>query len=255
MSDFLRNSSLAEFVEMLREKSEEYDRILYFLGTHERENFAVLGSGANKFYLAPWTLALLHHRPQGLLQSKADTDPSLRQLYYRPFEGSDEVPFEPINGTPSSFLPLGYLVLADVHGEPGRLTQYAWALNLSSKPIALWLLFDYMSVDFEGNECAIDLHDIYADESWGGIQGMTHKGEQPAGQNGSIRNMLGHYDSIKVLDNIDGWHIDKVVEQPSGSTKPQILGQSLRAYPSSDLFFLRRLQALRKAKRDGGMET
>ncbi|KAL8903349.1 MAG: hypothetical protein Q9207_003984 [Kuettlingeria erythrocarpa] len=241
-------SSLAELVEMLREKSEEYDLILYFLETHEREDFPVLGSGANKFYLAPWTLALLHHRPQGLSPSRAGTDPGLRQLYYRPSESLDEVPFEPINGTPSSFLPLGYLVLADGHGEPGRLTQYAWALNLSSKPMALWLLFDYMSVDFEGNDCAVDLRDIYADESWDGAQeavGLSAK------QDGSIRSMLGHYDAIKVLDSIDDWHINKVAEQPSGSTKPQILGPSLRAYPSSDLVFLRRLQALRKAKRDG----
>ncbi len=95
-------SSSAELVQLLREKPEQYDLILYFLETHGRESFAVLGSGTDKLYLAPWTLTLHHDRPQGqgeIHSADADTNPGLRQLYYHLPEGAVELPFEPINST------------------------------------------------------------------------------------------------------------------------------------------------------------
>ncbi len=110
-------------------------------------------------------------------------------------------------------------------------------------------------MDFEGKECTVDLRDIYGDECWDGVSEAVREGEHPVKQDGSVHKLLGRYDAIKVLDSIDDWHVDEVIEEPSGSTKPQILGPFLRAYPSSDLFFLRRLQALRKAERECGMDA
>ncbi|KAL8922527.1 MAG: hypothetical protein Q9172_003534 [Xanthocarpia lactea] len=110
-----------------------------------------------------------------------------------------------------------------------------------------------MSEVFEGYDCAIGLSDMYAPECWGGgtQKAVLHEGEPSLEPDAGIRNMLGHYDAIKVLDSIDDWRTHKVIQQLTGSTKPQILGQSLRAHPSQDLSFLRRLQALHKAKQDG----
>ena len=65
-------SPSAEFMEMLGEKSEDYDLIFYFLRRLDGENFSILGSGANKLYLAASTLVFLRHPTQS--QSMADTD-------------------------------------------------------------------------------------------------------------------------------------------------------------------------------------
>ncbi|KAL8647033.1 MAG: hypothetical protein Q9226_006600, partial [Calogaya cf. arnoldii] len=136
----------------------------------------------------------------------------LRQIEYA-ITGSRVVgrkAFNPtgVNGA-HAFLPLGHLVEGyQEFGNsvnPGRVTDYVWALDISTKPISLWLIYDYVQIQASSRET------VYT--ALGGFLGF---GEA--------------WDVVMVFDNVDDWHPEDLQKSQPKFSNLHRLGPSLRVY-------------------------
>lgn len=96
------------------------------------------------------------------------------------------------------FLPLGWLVESNAKGMK-RATRYVCMLNISTKPLSPWLMFDYLTKDTKGKTISIpDLTYIYDDEVYGvrpGFCDMT-----------SAKNSIGSKDVLLVYKDVEDWN-------------------------------------------------
>ncbi|KAL8718015.1 MAG: hypothetical protein Q9181_008245 [Wetmoreana brouardii] len=63
------------------------------------------------------------------------------------------------------FFTLGYLVEPDDNDETGRFTNYVYALNASTEPMSVWLIYDYVRVLVDGRTGTVGLGSRYNNES------------------------------------------------------------------------------------------
>lgn len=114
---------------------------------------------------------------------------------------SSNLPKQPFASDPEVkgdfFLPLGWLVESNVNGTK-RATRYVCMLNISTKPLSLWLMFDYLIKDNKGKAINIpDLTNIYDDDIYGlpsGFCDMT-----------SAKKSIGSKDLLLVYKDVEDW--------------------------------------------------
>ncbi|KAL9605306.1 MAG: hypothetical protein Q9179_001480 [Wetmoreana sp. 5 TL-2023] len=124
------------------------------------------------------------------------------------------------------FVPLGYLI--EPHEEGERITNYVWALNISTKPKSLWLIYDYVTIDKGWEDCQASLYEIY----WN-FPNMCRNHPYTYEVDNSSEGFLElgeRWDIVQVLDDVDQWHPDKPLEQHRDKFRMrERLGESLRA--------------------------
>ncbi|KAI4128360.1 MAG: hypothetical protein LQ338_002762 [Usnochroma carphineum] len=105
--------------------------------------------------------------------------PSIRTLHHDPGDKIKEVDsgFRQLAQEHSaksfrsdSFIALGHLIEPDNETPSAcRVTNYVWALNVSTDPVSLWLVYDYVGVNDFGDEFITDLSHIY-DNDWNDME-------------------------------------------------------------------------------------
>lgn len=136
-------------------------------------------------------------------------------------------------GKPDSFLPLGYLIEPDEDDEAGRLTNYVWALNISTDPWSLWLIFDYLSDDDFEIDCSISLGEFYRNPRNAGKHYHDTLASSPS------LGLKDDWDMLKVLNDIRDWNPEDPCPFPASDSHPPQhtrLGPSLRAFTLMDPF-------------------
>ena len=94
-----------------------------------------------------------------------------------------------ING--DFFLPLGWLVETDKNGSMFA-TRYVCMLNISTKPLSLWLMFDYLIKDYRKSTIISDLSRIYDNGEEGVWSGLY----------ATAKNMIGDKDLVLVYKDV-----------------------------------------------------
>lgn len=182
------------------------------------------------YYLRPNNHVLCHDPPD--IGDEANT--SYDQLHYdgqEPTTSTFKSDFtQPGKGSGDFFLPLGHLVepARDVGGEI-RVTNFIWALNISTKPPSLWLIFDYLTFT-DVDDQVPDLSQIY----WN-TRNVSHQVpymyERCTSPEGYLE--IGEaWDVLKVFDDVGAeWLPDK----PGAPKLDEVarrweLGPTMRAY-------------------------
>lgn len=130
---------------------------------------------------------------------------------------------------PDSFLPLGFLIEPDDEDEAGRLTNYVWALNITTNPWSLWLIYDYLAEDDLGFHCTVDLGEIYNNHRNAG------KDYRYKCASLSFLGLKDSWDMLKVLNNFSDWKPeDPCLISDSQPLQQECLGSSLRAFTLVD---------------------
>ncbi|KAI4184063.1 MAG: hypothetical protein LQ346_006181 [Caloplaca aetnensis] len=201
---------------------------------HLNDDVPVMVHNGRTYYLRPGYAVLMHDTPSG--HKGAST--WFTQLFYnqrlRLNEEERPLPFCYANGATSGdfFLPLGSLIeeAADSKGEK-RATNYCWALNISTDPASLWLVFDYVMVSPSGHDTTIELSQIYLNE-YNELTNYAYAFEEAPQAHGYL-GLGSAWDVAKVFDDIDkDW-------QPAGAKAAKLdgperrwkLGSTMRAYP------------------------
>ncbi|KAL8906334.1 MAG: hypothetical protein Q9207_002109 [Kuettlingeria erythrocarpa] len=202
----------------------------YPLNRHHLDDAVpVMVHSGKTYYLRPGHAVLMHHTPPG--QKGADT--WYTQLFYNQRLGPNDEerpsPFchaKRVSG--DHFLPLGgFIERANDKGEK-RSINYFWALNISTDPVSLWLVFDYVMDSYRGHDTTIELSQIYLNE----YNVETNYGyayeKEPQGYLG----LGGAWDVLKVFDDVDkDWQPENPrVAQLEGAARWH-LGSTMRAYP------------------------
>ncbi|KAL8900918.1 MAG: hypothetical protein Q9207_005451 [Kuettlingeria erythrocarpa] len=132
-----------------------------------------------------------------------------------------------------SFLPLGHLIEPDEDDESGRLTNYVWALNISTHPWSLWLIFDYLSDDDYEDDCSISLGELYRNPR------NARKHYQRTVASSPFLGPKDNWDMLKVLNDIHNWNPEDPCPFPASDSHPPQhtrLGPSLRVFTLMDPF-------------------
>ncbi|KAL8975090.1 MAG: hypothetical protein Q9197_000669 [Variospora fuerteventurae] len=195
------------------------------------DDIPVLEYNHATYYLRPDD-AVLDHEPPPKEQA-ADT--FYNQLLYNQRFGPDKEarpwPFTYANRVSGDFfLPLGSLVEIASDGNNKRLTNYCWALNISTDPVSLWLVFDYVKTNFLGDDTNVQLSQIYLN------QGNESRGfpytfdEVPQAQQGYL-GLGSAWDVLKVFDDVSrDWQPTNAKAAKLDGAERWELGPSLRAY-------------------------
>lgn len=221
----------------------------------EPNRIPVIALGGRIYSLCIFSLALHHRLPKETQQKEAgsnfrlityeasNTETASRSTVYRSPKNVEIVNKLKMKnaGQADIFLPLGYLIEPDHDGETGRITNYVWALNISTEPKSLWLIFDYMTGDGAGEEAQVTLDDLYSN-IYNVLANVPYSDEFHYLPDGFLE--LGEpWDIVQVLDDIEKWQPDKPIElEDEDFEMRQQLGESLRAYsmniPDSEYFEL-----------------
>ncbi|KAL8840304.1 MAG: hypothetical protein Q9170_001388 [Blastenia crenularia] len=179
------------------------------------------------YCLKPHSITLIHLPPSGVRQQYT----WYRQLFSSPGGQGSRSPFVYANDTGDFFLPLGNVVEVSGVGRHERLTNYVWALNISTDPVSLWLVFDYQINMPDGGVGEVGLREIYRNR-----YNEDHVYEDPftwyaynyAPSTGYLQ-LGGEWDVLKVFDDVDkDWQPENVKELHDA--KKWLLGPTLRAY-------------------------
>lgn len=127
----------------------------------------------------------------------------LRQITYKGKSGSQQRYSSSDTEQVDSYLPLEYLIEPEDGNEAGagRLTNYVWALNVTTDPVSLWLVYDYVSQDDLGYDMVIDLDKIYLNPR-NVRNSCPYTYEQV---DSPYFGLEEHWNMLKVLDNLDDW--------------------------------------------------
>ncbi|KAL8900520.1 MAG: hypothetical protein Q9207_005656 [Kuettlingeria erythrocarpa] len=200
----------------------------YPLGCHQLDgDVPVMVHNGRIYYLRPDDGVLLHDVPE-LPQEMADT--VFKQLHFgsphpKTFSSTE-------HGNGDFFLPLGSLVeeaTAD-NGGKKRLTNYCWALNISTDPVSLWLVFDYVKTDPEEDDSTVNLSQIYLNEC-NEVHAFSYAFEQvPQGH--VYLGLDRAWDVLKVFDDVDtDWQPKYAKDaQLEGAKRSWELGSTMKAY-------------------------
>ncbi|KAL8927290.1 MAG: hypothetical protein Q9208_002467 [Pyrenodesmia sp. 3 TL-2023] len=176
------------------------------------------------YYLRP-DLAVLDHDPPA---GKEEANTFYNQLFYRPDRQESPSPFVYANPTGDFFLPLGSLVEAPSldTGPEERLTNYVWALNISTDPVSLWLVFDYVTTTPNGEDSHVRLGNVYWNQH-NELDELPYTYDE-APVEGYLK-LGGAWDLLKVFDDVErDWQPENVVKLDGAERRE--LGPSLRAY-------------------------
>lgn len=92
----------------------------------------------------------------------------------------------------------GNLVEPDAGDEDaGRATNYVWAINVTTDPWSLWLIYDYLSEEDLGFDCVISLHEIYNNVP----NAREHRWHTYKKLDTSFLGLKDEWDMLKALDN------------------------------------------------------
>ncbi|KAL8829938.1 MAG: hypothetical protein Q9170_005959 [Blastenia crenularia] len=197
----------------------------YPLNRHQlKEDIPVMVYHDTTYYLRPNYAALLHEPPSGV------REPSTwySQLFSRPDEQEPPEPFFYANPTGDFFLPIGYLVerICTDAKRQDRLTNYVWALNISTDPVSLWLVFDYETCDADGEASNVELSNIYRNRHNEVHEYLYTYDDAPLE---GYLHLGGAWDVLKVFEDVErDWEPEQVKELDG--VERRLLGPSLRAY-------------------------
>ncbi|KAL8736590.1 MAG: hypothetical protein Q9181_002337 [Wetmoreana brouardii] len=126
------------------------------------------------------------------------------------------------------FYSLGYLVEPDPLDYDGRVTNFVWAVNVSTESVSLWLIYDYVWDRAEGEAGTAHLEKIYMNR-YNYNYDFPYTEEYCDLPKGFL-NVGRPWHIVQVFDNIDDWQ----PYDPHGN-KPKFemakeLGPTLRAY-------------------------
>ncbi|KAL8832114.1 MAG: hypothetical protein Q9170_005011 [Blastenia crenularia] len=204
----------------------------YPINQHQLEDdIPVVTDGCKTYCLRPDLTALVHEPPPGV----REPDTWYNQLFTRPnpHVQGPSTPFIYAHHAGDFFHPLGNLVectCTDAGLYQERLTNYIWALNISTDPVSLWLVFDYVRYDTDGEPSQVELCKVYWNQ-----HNEFHYHEAPyTYDNASLEGYLhpgGAWDAFKVFDDVDrDWQPEQVKRLDGESAERWLLGPSLRAY-------------------------
>ena len=115
------------------------------------------------------------------------------------------------------FLPLGWLVESNKEGTK-RATRYVCLLNISTDPLSLWLMFDYLIKDEKRQTIKIpDLSYVYDDDIYKPSPRFYHMT--------NAKDTIGDYDLLLVYKNVADW-------DPLGKDIGTTINSSLLENPS-----------------------
>ncbi|KAL8900917.1 MAG: hypothetical protein Q9207_005450 [Kuettlingeria erythrocarpa] len=197
----------------------------YALRQHQlNDDIPVMVHDHTIYYLRPDIGALDHDPPAG----KKEANTFYNQLFSRPDGQKSPWPFVYANSTGDFFLPLGSLVEAPSaeSGPEERLTNYVWALNISTDPVSLWLVFEYVTATPDGRDAHVDLRNVYWNQA-NELDELPYTYDE-APLEGYLK-LGGAWDVLKVFDDVER---DWQPENPAklvGDERWE-LGPSLRAY-------------------------
>ncbi|KAL8698615.1 MAG: hypothetical protein Q9201_006472 [Fulgogasparrea decipioides] len=216
-SSSLLPTSPTEFKKMILDHIHSECRITYILCYHELDMMPMMTIDCQVYRL--WAEVSLDHGDfdanlhRGLRHVKSDSS----NLTMTTADEADK------------FIPLGYLVEPDDNDETGRLTNYVFALNVSTEPMSLWLIYDHVRTFAVGGTGLVGLGSRYtnlSNESSG--RRYTYEGEFEESSKGYL-GIAQPWDIIKVFD-IDDWQPDNDRPPEPSFGKSYELGSMLRAY-------------------------
>lgn len=210
---------------MVLDKHHDNIRLSWILDGHniQPNQIPVMYREGKIYSLLATSFALTHERPVG-----DETVPvgNCRQIE---FESCNSIKkFVPLGAEePHSFVILGYLT-EPCDGIPsgGHITNYVWALDVTTEPKSLWLIYNYLTSDDVGNDATLRLSEVYEHE-YNACCDCKHTHTRVNGFLG-----LGEWDVVQVIDDVGSWLPSNPVEARFG--KPYKLGPSLRAYFNRD---------------------
>ncbi|KAL8757866.1 MAG: hypothetical protein Q9199_001894 [Rusavskia elegans] len=140
-------------------------------------------------------------------------------------KGGDVFPSSSALKMDPSFYALGFLVEPS-NEKAGRETNYVWAINISTKPWSLWLIYDYVSWGVYGTKPNNDVRQIYKKTSSAerGLSYTYDRLESP------YLGLERDWDMLKVFDDFDSWDPDNPCRVTLSDAQHECLGPSLRAY-------------------------
>ncbi|KAL8941829.1 MAG: hypothetical protein Q9216_002007 [Gyalolechia sp. 2 TL-2023] len=190
------------------------------------DDISVIMYNSKTYYLRP-DMDILHHHPPHQ-QQEADTFYS--QLFACP-EVNLTSPFNSANHASGDFfLPLGSLVETASEKSKGekRLTNYIWALNISTDPVSLWLVFDYVTADSLDRNTTVDLCEMYPNQRSKDDQLLyIWDRAKPHG----YLELRTEWDVLKVFDDIDkDWQPEEPRVTKLDAATKYLLGSKMRAY-------------------------
>ncbi|KAI4187475.1 MAG: hypothetical protein LQ346_005483 [Caloplaca aetnensis] len=196
---------------------------------HLNDDVPIMVHNGKTYHLRPGYAVLMHNTPPG--QKGAST--WFTQLFYhqrlRPNDKERPSPFcHADRASGDFFLPLGSFIEAANDVGEKRATNYCWALNISTDPVSLWLVFDYVMVSPRGKDTTIKLSEVYLNEYNEEFNYGYAFEKAPQGYLG-----LGSaWDVLKVFDDVDkDWQPENPrVPELDGAAKWH-LGSTMRAYP------------------------
>ncbi|KAL8752069.1 MAG: hypothetical protein Q9184_005857 [Pyrenodesmia sp. 2 TL-2023] len=198
---------------------------------HLDDDVPVMVHGSKTYYLRPDYTVLMHDAPAP--HKGANT--WFVQLFYDQRLGPNEQqrlsPFGHADRASGDFfLPLGSLVETKNDEGEKRLTNYCWALNVSTDPVSLWLVFDYVMVTPSGDDATIEISEVYLNErnELDNYAYAFEKVPQAAGYLG----LDSAWDVIKVFDNVEeDWQPENAIAaQLDDAERRWELGSTIRAY-------------------------
>ncbi|KAL8918611.1 MAG: hypothetical protein Q9208_007255 [Pyrenodesmia sp. 3 TL-2023] len=228
-------TTAAGFKQFVIDNVERSGLIHYALNFHQlpSQDIPVVVHEGKRYSLRISTSALDHQLPDD--EENHDLDTWFRQISYQ--DGSNHHLYRSSEKKekeqPDSFLPLGRLIEPHEADKGGRATNYVWAINISTDPWSLWLIYDYLSEDDLGFDCTVGLREIYSstDNSRECRAYTDDKYESP------FLGLKDDWDMLKVLNDVDDWNPENPCLFPgSDSRSPQqrLLGPSLRAFTMMD---------------------
>ncbi|KAL8900410.1 MAG: hypothetical protein Q9207_005712 [Kuettlingeria erythrocarpa] len=203
----------------------------YPLDRYHHGDIPVMVYKHTTYYLRPDDAVLHHQPPPGEQAAKT----FYNQLFYNRLSSPTEEKEGPsrfihadrVSG--DYFLPLGSLVEGPNDGKKKRLTNYCWALNISTDPVSLWLAFDYVKTNFVGDDTNVDLSEIYLNHG-NEYRGFPYTFERVLQLPGYL-GLGSAWDVLKVFDDVDrDWQPESVQAAKLDGAQRWELGPSLRAY-------------------------
>ncbi|KAL8919376.1 MAG: hypothetical protein Q9208_006829 [Pyrenodesmia sp. 3 TL-2023] len=194
---------------------------------HLDDDVPVMVYNGKTYYLRPDNTVLIHDAPPS--QKEANT-------FYKQFHFGEERPTPFIStdhatqGNGDFFLPLGSLVEAANDGGEKRLTNYCWALNISTDPVSVWLVYEYVTTDFLGDEITVQLSDIYLNQGNEWKEFPYTFDRLPPAQ--AYLGLDSAWDVLKVFDDVEkDWQPQNAQAAKLDSPERRYnLGPTLRAY-------------------------
>ncbi|KAL8765258.1 MAG: hypothetical protein Q9209_007614 [Squamulea sp. 1 TL-2023] len=144
-----------------------------------------------------------------------------------------DIPYIPKFGKLDLFYPLGYLV--EPIDDEERITNFVWAVNISTKPASLWLIYDYLWEPNEGEEGIATLEQRYTNYfNYDSFRPYTEEYcDLPKG----FLNLGRRWDIVQVFDDIGHWQPSNPYRNKPKFEMANELGPTLRVVEPHPSYF------------------